>query len=106
MNVVAAVRPNFFSSGRLTFGGLLQHRQAEFLVENHAQLLRRAKVEFFPGDLERFALQRDHFVAQLDALDPEQLGIDERALALDARQHRYQRDFDVGQHAGQARNRA
>ncbi len=91
-----------FGRGSLALGRLGDDRQTEFLVENHTQLLGRAQVELFTGDLERFALQGDHLFAQFDALDAEQLGIDERALTLDTCQHRHQRHFDVLQHGHEA----
>ena len=87
--------------GGLALGGLADHRVTELFIEDHAQLLGRGQVEFLTGDLERLALQLHQFLAQLDALLTEQFGVDQRAVALDARQHRHQRDLDFAQHLGQ-----
>ncbi|MNL21797.1 hypothetical protein D3C87_1431030 [compost metagenome] len=38
--ILGQLGEHFFSGGWLALGGLLQHRQAEFLVENHTQLFR------------------------------------------------------------------
>ncbi len=90
-----------FGGGRLATGGLGDHRAAELVVENRAELLGRAEVEFLASDVERLAFQLHQLVAQLDALLAEQLCIDQRAVALDARQHRHQRHLDLGQHPEQ-----
>ncbi|KAF1030450.1 MAG: hypothetical protein GAK37_01366 [Pseudomonas sp.] len=95
---------HFLGGRRLPLAGLLQHGQAEFFIENRAELLGRTQVELFAGDLECLALQLDHLVTQLDALHAQQVFVHQRALALDTRQHRHQRDLDVCQHTGQARN--
>ena len=96
---------HLLGGGRLTLGGLLQHWQTELVVENRAQLARRAEVEFLARQLDGLAFQFGHLVAQLLALDLQQLGIHQRALALDPRQHWHQWHLDLGQHRGQARNR-
>ncbi len=96
-------REHRFSRGRLAGGGLADDRHAELFVENHPELLGRAEIEFLTGDGERFALKLGHLVAQLDALIAEQVGIDQRALTLDARQYRHERHFDVVQYRGQTR---
>lgn len=90
--------------GRLAGGGLAQHRQAELVVEDRAKLLGRAEVELLPGQVIGLALQGDHLLAQLAALDAQQVGVDQRAVALDPRQHRHQRHLDIGQDPGQGRN--
>lgn len=91
--------------GRLAGRGLAQNRQAELVVEDRAELLGRAEVEFLPCQVVCLALQGDHLLAQFAALDAQQVGVDQRAVALDPRQHRYQRHLDVGQDPGQGRDR-
>lgn len=94
-----------FGGRRLALGGLAENRVAEFFVEDRAQLLGRAEVEFLTGDGKCLTLQFDHLLAQLNTLHAEQLGIHQRALTLDTRQHRHQRHLDIGQHADQAGDR-
>ncbi len=48
-------------------------------------------------------MQRDHLLAQFQAVAAQQVGVDQRTVALDARQHRHQRHLDVAQHARQRR---
>ncbi len=92
-----------FGGRRLTACGLRQHRAAELVIEDRAELLGRAEVELFTSDVEGLTLQLDQFVAQLDALQSEQVGVDQRAVALDARQHRHQWHLDLVQDLEQRR---
>ncbi|MNE06127.1 hypothetical protein D3C80_987080 [compost metagenome] len=101
---VGQFRQHRFGGGSLALGGLVEHRHTELVVEDHAQLLGRTEVELLAGDLEGLAFQLGHFLAQLDTLHAQQLGIDQRALAFDLGQYRYQRHLDVGQHRLQAWN--
>ncbi|MNM84807.1 hypothetical protein D3C81_969070 [compost metagenome] len=93
-----------FRGGGLALGGLAEDRQAELVVEDGAELLGRGEVELLAGQLEGLALQLLHLFAQLQALLAEQFGVDQRAVALDARQHRHQRHLDLGQHFRQRGN--
>ncbi len=90
-----------FRGGRLAAGGLGDYRAAELVIEDRAELLGRAEVELLAGNIEGLAFQLHQLVAQLDALLAEQLRIDQRTVALDARQHRHQRHLDLGQHLEQ-----
>ena len=93
-----------FGGRGLALGRLAQHWQAELFIEDNAQLLGRAEVELLTGNGKGLTLQLHQLVAQLDALNAQQLGIHQRALTLDTRQHRHQRHLDLGQHLGQARD--
>ncbi len=89
--------------GWLAFGGLAQHRHAQLVVENRAQLLGRAEVELLTGQLIGALLQLGHLHPQLTALHLQQRSIDQRPLALDLGQHRHQRHLDVHQYRLHAR---
>ncbi|MCY1350547.1 hypothetical protein D9M69_367830 [compost metagenome] len=102
--LLGEVGEHVLRGGRLAGGGLGQNRQAQLLVEDGAELLGRAEVEFLPGQVIGLALQFHHLRAQFQALLAQQLGVDIGAIALDARQHRHQGHFDLTQHLRQGRD--
>ncbi|MNZ61040.1 hypothetical protein D3C78_791220 [compost metagenome] len=102
--LIGEVGEHRLGSGRLAGGGLAQHWQAELVIKDGAELLGRTEVELLAGQIVGLALQFDHLLAQFVALPAEQIGVDQCAVALDARQHRHQRHLDLGQHLGQCRH--
>ena len=76
-----------FVGGRRAARRLLEHRQPQLAEQDLADLLRAAEVERLPGQRMRLAFERDHALGQLLALTREQRGVDQHAVALDARQH-------------------
>ena len=70
-------------------------RQAELAEQDLADLLRRAEVERLAGELVGLRFERQHALGELAALRRQQLGVDQHAGALDARQQAGDRHLDA-----------
>ena len=76
-------------------GGLLDHRHAQLVEEDLAQLLGRAQVEGLAGDLVGLLLQRVDALAHFVALFGQGGRVDQHAIALDAVQRLAAGDFQL-----------
>ena len=77
--------------GGLARRSLAQHRQLQLLEQDLLQLAGRLDVEFVSGFLVRLGHELLQLLADLAALRPQQLPVDQHAVLLHAQQHGQQR---------------
>ena len=86
---------HLFRGGRRTARRLLQRLDTLFFKQDRLQLFGGGEIKRFPGDLMCPLLQLNQALGNFLRVRMQHGGVDFNAVALNARQHRHQRHFNV-----------